>query len=36
MTEQMSNLERQLITCSIALEQIAHKIDTIGKFNVLE
>ncbi|XP_048781107.2 transient receptor potential cation channel subfamily M member-like 2 isoform X2 [Ostrea edulis] len=29
MTEQMSNLERQLITCSIALEQIAHKIDTI-------
>ncbi|XP_062594097.1 ADP-ribose pyrophosphatase, mitochondrial-like [Saccostrea cucullata] len=29
MTEQMSNLERQLIACSLALEQIAHKIDTI-------
>lgn len=29
MTEQMSNLERQLIVCSLALEQIAHKIDTI-------
>lgn len=32
MTEQMSNLERQLIVCSLALEQIAHKIDTIGQF----
>nr|XP_022342149.1 transient receptor potential cation channel subfamily M member 1-like isoform X1 [Crassostrea virginica] len=29
MTEQMSNLERQLIACSLALEQIAHKIDSI-------
>lgn len=35
MTEQMSNLERQLIVCSLALEQIAHKIDTIGQFLLL-
>lgn len=32
MTEQMSNLERQLIACSLALEQIAHKIDSIGQY----
>lgn len=31
LTEQLSNLERSVMTCQMALEQVHHKIDTMGK-----
>lgn len=33
LTEQLCNLERSIMTCQMALEQVHHKIDTMGKFH---
>ena len=31
LTEQLSSLERNIMACQMALEQVHHKIDTMGK-----